>query len=153
MLVRTAFGVVATSALLATSLAPAYAHGGSHHRQNDELRVKVCKYIDNHDDDEEFDIDVWTDEEDDSTTLGHRECDWFRLDYDNNKFWLDEDVNHRDWDTYYRVYGDAERAKAYRGGKLKVWFDDDEDHPYLRINVYNRSDDDHWRHDRDHDDD
>jgi hypothetical protein len=148
MLVRTALGAVCASALVAGTMAPAAF--ASHSRPNDELRVKVCKYIYDGDRHEEFDIDVWTDDDDDDTTLGHRDCDWFRLDYDDNKFYLDEDVDRRDWDTYFRVYGDAYKARAYYGGRLKVWFDDDEDRPYLRINVYNRGDDDH-HHNNHHD--
>jgi hypothetical protein len=143
MLVRTAFGAVATSALVAASLAPAYAGGYGGGGDNGELRVKVCKYIYGGDRGDEFDIKSWTDDESGRDDFGHRDCYRYRLDYDDNKFWLKEydlDDYDDDYRVYFKVGGDVDKARSYRNGHLKVWFDDHEDDPYLRVYVYNRGD-------------
>jgi len=144
MLVRTAFGVVATSALVAASLSPAYAGGGHGGGDDNELRVKVCKYISDGDRHDEFDIKSWTDEDSDRDDFGHRDCYRYTFEYDDNKFWLKEydlDDYDDDYDVYFKIRGDVDKARSPRNGKLKVWFDDDKDDPYLRVWVYNRGDD------------
>jgi hypothetical protein len=132
MLVRTALGAVCASALVAGTLAPAAvaAQGGG----NDELKLRVCKYVDNGDD---FDIDVWTDEERKSRNFEDEECKTWYLDYDRARFWLEEDIDEDEWDVSYKITGDAYKAKRKGEGYIKVWFDDDEDDPYVKVRVYN----------------
>ncbi len=131
MLVRTALGAVCASALAAGVLAPVAASASG--SRVDELRVRVCKYVDTED---EFDFKAWTDEERKRFTLEDGDCKTLRLDYSRNRFYLREYVDEEDWDVRFRVRGDYDDYEA-DDSRLKVWFDDEEDEPYLRIKVYN----------------
>ncbi len=153
MFVRTALGIVGASALAAGSMAPAVAHGD---HESDKVKVVVCKKVkddDNHHnhkwskDDDEFDVDLWTDKDSDDTTLEDRECDRFKLEFKRNKLFLEEDVDEDEWDVDFKVFGDDEKVRE-RGNKLRVRFDDDEDHPKLVIVIVNEKKDDddhHWK--------
>lgn len=130
MLARTVLGALCASALAAGVLAPTAASAGGGY---DELRVRVCKYVDT---DDEFDFRAWTDEERKYFSLYDDECKRLRLDYSRNWFWLREYVDTDQWDVRFRVRGDYDYYRKY-DDRVKVWFDDQEDEPYLRIYVYN----------------
>jgi hypothetical protein len=132
MLARTVLGAVCASALAAGVLAPTAASAGGG-GGFDELEVRVCKYTDSN---EEFDFRAWTDEERRRFSLEDDECKRVYLDYSRNRFWLREYIDEDEWRVRFRVRGDYEDYETDED-RVKVWFDDNEDEPYLRINVYN----------------
>ncbi len=148
MSARTALSILGATALVAGTMSPAVAARG--HDDNDKVRVTVCKKVkdDDHNhkwskDDDEFDVDLWTDKDSDDTTLEDRECDRVKLEFKRNKLFLEEDVDEDEWDVDFKVFGDYEKVRE-RDNKLRVRFDDDEDHPKLVIVIVNeKKDDDH----------
>jgi len=134
MLARTVLGAVCAAAMAAGALTPTAASAGGF----DELKVRVCKYTDSY---EEFDFRARTDEESRRFSLEDDECKRVWLDYSRNRFRLREYVDEDEWRVRFRVRGDYEDYETY-DDRVKVWFDDEEDEPYLRINVYNREYDD-----------
>ena len=146
-----AIGAVGIAALLAATMPTAYAgdDDDDKDKDKDKVRVTVCKYVDDDDDrdhryggrgdDDEFDIELWTDEDDDDTTLGDRDCESFKLKYDDNKLWVKEDVDKNDWDVDFKVWGDVDDYKEKKT-KVKIKFDDDEDRPHVKVLIINEED-------------
>lgn len=129
MLVRTVLGAVGAAAMAAGALTPVAASAGGF----DELEVRVCKYTDSN---EEFDFRARTDEESRRFSLEDDECKRVFLDYSDNRFRLREYVDEDEFRVRFRVRGDYEDYETDED-RVKVWFDDQEDEPYLRISVYN----------------
>lgn len=152
MFARTALGAFCATALVAGGVSPTMASDWDKDKNHDELKVTVCKKVkdrgkDDGDHDKRFDFEAWTDKDETDFRLGDDDCKKFHLDFDDNKFKLEEDWE-KDYDVDFKVRGDDEEVK-YRKGKLWVKFDDSEDKPHLKITVTNKKDkDDHrgWGH-------
>jgi hypothetical protein len=178
MLVRTIFGSLATSALIAGGLAaPAAAHGHHHHHHHhaDEVKVLVCAKFEDRDHghdhggprtahdpgDDHGDglvaVAVRTDEDQANATLGDGQCT--RLELDFHRSWLSvyAATQDREDQIRFRVFGDVEGAWS-RDNQLKVRFDDRQRDPFVGVGVgveadHHDHDHDHGGHDHDHDDD
>ncbi|NYD41388.1 hypothetical protein [Nocardioides panaciterrulae] len=171
MLVRTIFGSLATSALIAGGLAaPASAHGDHrhHHHHADEVKVLVCaKFQDHHDhgdhhgddrgtdpgsdhgddhhgDDAQVAITVRTDEDQGSATLGDGECSRFQLDFHRSLLRVYAATQDDEGHIRFKVFGDVVGAWS-RDNLLKVRFDAGEDHPFVGVGV--GVEEDHHHHD------